>query len=140
VASTVVASKIQVSPSSRLIICICAQERDDNKKAIQNLQEQLQKAESSQKMQMDRANERLKNYERALFDTRQVLAMKDAKIATLESNINRLTSGQPLNSARSASSDNPMSGYGSTPPPQAAYSSVQALREAAPPPPGNLCT
>ena len=129
-----------VSPSSRLTTCICAQERDDHKKAIQNLEEQLQKAESSQKMQMDRANERLKNYERALFDTRQVLAMKDAKIATLESNINRLTSGQPLNSARSASSEGPMSAYGSTPPAQAAYSSVQALREAAPPPPGNLCT
>ena len=109
------------------------QERDDNVTTIQKLEAKLQQAESSQKMQMDRANERLKNYERALFDTRQVLAMKDAKIATLESNVNRLSSSQPLSSARSASSDNGSAGYASTPPPQTAYSSVPPQRDA----PGN---
>ena len=99
------------------------QDRDANLKTIQSLEAKLQQEKSSQKMQMDRANERLKNYERALFDTRQVLAMKDAKIAKLES-------GQPLSSARSASSDNGSAGYASTPPPQAAYNSVPLPRDA----------
>ena len=110
------------------------QEREENVKSIQSLESQLQQAESAQKMQMDRANERLKNYERALFDTRQVLAMKDAKIATLESNVNRLSSGPPMNSGRSSSSD-VNAGYASTPPPQAAYNAVQLSRDA---PPGGL--
>jgi hypothetical protein len=74
-------------------------------------------------MQMDRANERLKNYERALFDTRQVLAMKDAKIATLESNVSRLSGSQPLNSGRTSSgSEGGNAGYSAATP---AYSSVQ---------------
>ncbi len=64
-------------------------ERDTCIKTTKQLEAQIQHAESAQKMQMDRANERQKNYERALYDTRQVLAMKDAKIATLEANLQR---------------------------------------------------
>jgi hypothetical protein len=101
-----------------------AAERESNLKNIQHLEAQIQQVESAQKMQMDRANERLKNYERALFDTRQVLAMKDAKIATLESNVSRLSGGQPPNSGRASSAaDN--SGAGYTPGVTPAYSSVQ---------------
>ncbi|MGB1598024.1 MAG: hypothetical protein ACPIOQ_35030, partial [Promethearchaeia archaeon] len=47
-------------------------ERDTNAMTIQQLQAQITQSESDKKMQIDRANERLKNYERALFDTRQV--------------------------------------------------------------------
>ena len=98
-------------------------ERESNLKNIQHLETQIQQAESAQKMQMDRANERLKNYERALFDTRQVLAMKDAKIATLESNVTRLSGGQPPNSGRSSSStESGGAGFAAATP---AYSSVQ---------------
>jgi hypothetical protein len=74
-------------------------ERDNCIKTTKQLEAQIQQAESAQKMQMDRANERQKNYERALYDTRQVLAMKDAKIATLESNLQRAGGGQVVTSA-----------------------------------------
>jgi hypothetical protein len=74
-------------------------ERDNCIKTTKQLEAQIQQAESAQKMQMDRANERQKNYERALYDTRQVLAMKDAKIATLESNLQKAGGGQVVTSA-----------------------------------------
>jgi hypothetical protein len=80
-------------------------ERDTNAMTIQQLQAQITQSESDKKMQIDRANERLKNYERALFDTRQVLAMKDAKIATLESNVKRLSAGKAA-SPRPVGADN----------------------------------
>ena len=48
------------------------QERDAASKHMQTLEMSASQAESDKKMQIDRANERLKSYERALFDTRQV--------------------------------------------------------------------
>jgi hypothetical protein len=64
------------------------QERDAASKHMQTLEMSASQAESDKKMQIDRANERLKSYERALFDTRQVSCFisRDGRINEGEQN------------------------------------------------------
>ena len=50
-----------------------AKEKEQDRMKISAMEHQLHQSESMYKMQMERTNERLKHYERALFDTRQVL-------------------------------------------------------------------
>eukprot|EP00960_Hanusia_phi_P057200 763491-Hanusia_phi.AAC.4 len=98
----------QSAEMSRLEIQMRAlnKEKEQDRMKLSAMEHQLHQSESMYKMQMERTNERLKHYERALFDTRQVLAMKDTKIAQLETNISRLLGSDQGSSAQERQQEN----------------------------------
>jgi len=65
-------------------------QREEDKMKIVSMEAQLNQTNSGNRVQIDRANERIQAYERALFDARQTLASKDSRIAELESSVARL--------------------------------------------------
>eukprot|EP00285_Hemiselmis_virescens_P007734 CAMPEP_0173385888 /NCGR_PEP_ID=MMETSP1356-20130122/8482_1 /TAXON_ID=77927 ORGANISM="Hemiselmis virescens, Strain PCC157" /NCGR_SAMPLE_ID=MMETSP1356 /ASSEMBLY_ACC=CAM_ASM_000847 /LENGTH=1265 /DNA_ID=CAMNT_0014341893 /DNA_START=61 /DNA_END=3855 /DNA_ORIENTATION=+ len=65
-------------------------QREEDKMKIVSMEAQLNQTSSGSRVQIDRANERIQAYERALFDSRQSLASKDSRIAELESSVSRL--------------------------------------------------
>jgi len=65
-------------------------QREEDKMKIVSMEAQLNQTNSGNRVQIDRANERIQAYERALFDARQTLASKDSRIAELESSVSRL--------------------------------------------------
>jgi chromosome segregation ATPase len=65
-------------------------QREEDRMKIVSMEAQLNQTNSGNRVQIDRANERIQAYERALFDARQTLASKDSRIAELESSVSRL--------------------------------------------------
>lgn len=64
-----------------------AKEKEQDRMKISAMEHQLHQSESMYKMQMERTNERLKHYERALFDTRQVLFLFFHRLLSVLSSI-----------------------------------------------------
>ncbi len=81
---------------------------------------QAQQEAAGAALELERARERVQSYERALFDTRQSIALKDARVAELEANAARLSHLLSLRTTAQPAS------VSSAPPPSARFPAAAA--------------